>query len=64
MDTVAIATLLVESQASMRQGQLAASLVNMQNNQNNQVVALLDNATQSAASVPPMGTGEYLNIIA
>jgi hypothetical protein len=64
MDTVSIATFLVQGQMASAQGELAATLLNNQNDMNNQVVSLLGSAAQGAASVPPSGTGEFINVIA
>lgn len=64
MDTVAIASYLVQGQMAQTQGELAATLINQQQNMQDQVVSLLGSATQNASASVSMGTGEYINIIA
>lgn len=64
MDTVAIATYLVQGQMSLAQGELAATLINRQQDVQNQMLTLIDGAVQGAAASVPYGTGEFVNIIA
>jgi hypothetical protein len=64
MDAVSVATDLITGQTSVERGAIIATVINEEQNRDQEMVSVLGDATRAASGYTPEGTGSLLNVYA